>query len=287
MKPQKSPEVHFSACCLLHFSARFIFSDCCVIDWPLFQRWTWCHKYVGGKLHEAFARKLSGHDAQTSVRACLPFHKPCAWPVIIQHTCRGDELVEPIAEPPETQVLKVSEGDARTNAGTVGSAVASGAPGDAKRRALSSEAETVDSIRQPASLQVVDNARTILQHRNQLFSLYEYFCPSSVTRSLFLFICGLTIFTASWTNRRFQCRRWWPNSAATRLCSSQWAASDAAELPTCGQWQKGIVKCIFLSGVCKRRCVHMFTPCGSCCRSPACFVSTKSMQWPIFYSWMR
>ncbi len=56
--------------------------------------------------------------------------------------------------PPETQNLKVLEGDALTNVGTGGSVVASGAPGDAKRRALSSEAESGHNIRQPASLQV-------------------------------------------------------------------------------------------------------------------------------------
>lgn len=50
-----------------------------------------------------------------------------------------------------------AESMARAGGGTdtAASAVASGAPGDAKRRALdNSEAETVDKIRQPASLQV-------------------------------------------------------------------------------------------------------------------------------------
>ena len=49
---------------------------------------------------------------------------------------RGDELVVP------AELNQVEESEARTNAGTGGSAVASGAPGD------------VDKIRQPASLQV-------------------------------------------------------------------------------------------------------------------------------------
>ena len=57
---------------------------------------------------------------------------------------RGDELAAAVDE---------SGAEAVTNAGTGGSAVASGAPGDAKRRALDvSEAESTDKIRQPASL---------------------------------------------------------------------------------------------------------------------------------------
>ena len=59
---------------------------------------------------------------------------------------RGDELVAAVDE---------SGAEAATNAGTGGSAVASGAPGDAKRRALDvSDAESTEKIRQPASLQV-------------------------------------------------------------------------------------------------------------------------------------
>jgi hypothetical protein len=66
---------------------------------------------------------------------------------------RGDELAQPLGD--DNDGADESMARAGGGTGTAASAVASGAPGDAKRRALdNSEAETVDKIRQPASLQV-------------------------------------------------------------------------------------------------------------------------------------
>ena len=66
---------------------------------------------------------------------------------------RGDEEVQPVDEGQDIPSLNAEAGDALANTGV--STVSSGAPGDAKRRALEpSEAAGSDSIRQSASLQV-------------------------------------------------------------------------------------------------------------------------------------
>jgi hypothetical protein len=66
---------------------------------------------------------------------------------------RGDELVQPLEQQKEQQNLSVGDGAAHTNAGTGGSAVASLATDNARTRAVD-EAESANSLRQPASLQV-------------------------------------------------------------------------------------------------------------------------------------
>ena len=65
---------------------------------------------------------------------------------------RGDEEVQPNDDEQDNPSPKAVAGDTQASMG--GSAVASGAPGDAKRRALEpSEAAGSDSIRQSAPLQ--------------------------------------------------------------------------------------------------------------------------------------
>jgi len=118
---------------------------------------------------------------------------------------RGDEEVQPVVEGQDIPSLNAEAGDAMANTG--GSAVSSGAPGDAKRRALeASAAAGSDSIRQPASLQVSELDGTFT---NSLSLLLLLSCPQAVFlcfEALVLMVCALTLHKAARSNRRFRCR---------------------------------------------------------------------------------
>jgi hypothetical protein len=130
---------------VLRFVVELLFS--------LAHRWSQPRQHVGRKFYEAHARKLSGNDAQTAVRALSTHGRVLPELCFLQN--RGDELVQPIDQQQEKQNLSVGDGAARTNAGTGGSAVASLATDNARPRAVdTSEAESANSLRQPASLQV-------------------------------------------------------------------------------------------------------------------------------------
>jgi hypothetical protein len=164
MKLRRSLEVNFSLAWLEDCASRCpcpgcrsfslppaCFAFCGLITFSLARRRSQPRQHAGRKFYEAHARKLSGNDAQTAVRALSTRGRVLPELCFLQN--RGDELVQPIDKQKEQQNLSVGDGAAHTNAGTGGSAVASLATDNARTRAVD-EAESANSLRQPASLQV-------------------------------------------------------------------------------------------------------------------------------------